>query len=243
MSTVPAVVFAAPGTNRDGDVAFALAQAGADAVTVPLAEATPEVLRHARLAVVAGGFSFADGLGSGRLFALELAARLGDSLRAFVAAGRPVIGICNGFQTLVRVGLLPGSLGHNSSGQFQCRWVDLAVDPASRCVWTRGIERLACPVAHGEGRYVATGESIAALRYVNPDGERASGEFPFNPNGADDDLAGVTDVGGLVLGLMPHPENHVLARQHPRWRRPDHVLGTHSCLPLFLNGVHHAKES
>jgi phosphoribosylformylglycinamidine synthase subunit PurQ / glutaminase len=243
MSAVPAVVFAAPGTNRDGDVAFALGQAGARAVTVPLTEATPAVLRNARVAVVAGGFSFADGLGSGRLFALELGARLGDSLRQFVEAGRPVIGICNGFQTLVRVGLLPGSLGHNASGVFQCRWVDLAVDPATPCVWTRGIDRLACPVAHGEGRYVATSESTPAVHYVRPDGTEPNGSFPANPNGADDDLAGVTDESGLVLGLMPHPENHVLPRQHPQWRRPDHVLGSHSCLPLFINGVTHAQES
>jgi phosphoribosylformylglycinamidine synthase len=241
--SVAAVVLAAPGTNRDGDVAFALREAGAEAHTVPLAEVTADVLRDAQIGVVAGGFSFADGLGSGRLFALELEVRLGDALREFVADGHPVIGICNGFQTLVRVGLLPGSLGHNAGGAFQCRWVDLAVEPASSCIWTRNITSMSCPIAHGEGRYVAAPDSLVALRYVEPNGARANGAFPANPNGADDDIAGVTDRSGLVLGLMPHPENHVLDRQHPRHFRPDHIAGAGSCLALFANAVTHVKET
>lgn len=253
MTVVPAVVLAAPGTNRDVDVAHALELAGASVTIVPLAEVDATSLRAARLAVVAGGFSFADALGSGRLFALELAERLGDSLADFVSHGRPVLGICNGFQVLVRAGLLPGStgraaLGHNAQGRFECRWVTLAAEPSSRCIWTTGLtDALLCPVAHGEGRFHAepdTMEALAvngqiALRYRRADGSAADGTFPFNPNGSDGDIAGICDPSGVVLGLMPHPEDHVLDRQHPRWTRGE---TTGSCRALFAHGIHHAKE-
>jgi phosphoribosylformylglycinamidine synthase subunit PurQ / glutaminase len=253
MTAVPAVVLAAPGTNRDVDVAAALRLAGAEPRIIPLAEASTESLADARIAVVAGGFSFADALGSGRLFALELANRLGDTLSGFVAAGRPVLGICNGFQTLVRAGLLPGptgqaALGHNSTGRFECRWVTLEADLTSRSIWTQGItETVCCPIAHGEGRFHADPATMAALaangqialRYRRLDGASAEGAFPFNPNGSDDDIAGICDPTGVVLGLMPHPEDHVFTRQHPRWTRGE-TAG--SCLPFFANGVRHAKE-
>jgi phosphoribosylformylglycinamidine synthase subunit PurQ / glutaminase len=240
VSSPTAVILASPGTNRDRDMAFALEQVGMSATIVPLAEVTTTAIRDATLMVVAGGFSFADALGSGRLFALELQARLGDTLREFVDRGRPVLGVCNGFQTLVRTGLLPGALGHNASGAFTCRWVTLAPDTASTSIWTRGIESLSCPVAHGEGRYLPAAGALTALRYVNADGSRANGAFPANPNGSPDDVAGVTDATGHVLGLMPHPENHVLAHQHPRWRRG---ATTGSCLELFRNGAAYAQQS
>ncbi len=253
MTSVPAVVLAAPGTNRDVDVAAALELAGASVTIIPLAEADTTVLRSARLAVVAGGFSFADALGSGRLFALELAERLGESLGEFVAAGHPVLGICNGFQTLVRSGILPGpssqaALGHNAHGRFECRWVTLEAEPTSTCIWTQGIaDELLCPIAHGEGRFHAEPDTLAklaangqiALRYRRPDRSAADGAFPFNPNGSDEDIAGICDPTGMVLGLMPHPEDHVLNRQHPRWTRGE---TSGSCRTLFANGVRHAKE-
>jgi phosphoribosylformylglycinamidine synthase subunit PurQ / glutaminase len=214
------------------------------ATVVPLSEASGASVRDARMVVVAGGFSFADALGSGRLFALELSARLGDALHEVVAAGRPVLGICNGFQTLVRTGLLPGSLGHNQPSDdrgagFTCRWVHLAPEASTACIWTKGLSLLSCPVAHGEGRYCPTDDSRVVLRYAHADGSLAAGSFPANPNGAPADVAGVTDATGVVLGLMPHPENHVLPRQHPSWRRGD---ATGSCLGLFANGAAYAKE-
>jgi len=135
MSRPQAVVLAAPGTNRDHDVSFALELAGAAPRIVLLAEllADPALLRDAQLLVAAGGFSYADALGAGRMWSLELSHGVGDELTAFVAAGKPVIGICNGFQVLTRTGLLPGSLGHNESGHFQCEWVTLHAPP-SRCI-------------------------------------------------------------------------------------------------------------
>jgi phosphoribosylformylglycinamidine synthase subunit PurQ / glutaminase len=240
MTSAPAIIMASPGTNRDRDMAFALEQVGMTATIVPLAEVQPNVILDAALVVVAGGFSFADALGSGRLFALELQARLGDTLREFVAKGRPVLGVCNGFQTLVRTGLLPGALGHNAGGGFTCRWVTLAAEGTS--MWTAGLSTIMCPVAHGEGRYLPPSGATAnaALRYVSADGTSARGVFPANPNGSPDDVAGVADSTGLVLGLMPHPENHVLARQHPRWRRGD---TSGSCIELFRNGAVFAQQS
>ena len=243
MSRPRAVVLSAPGTNRDHDVAFALDLAGADPTITLLAAllADPSQLQAAQMLVIAGGFSYADALGAGRVWSLALTHGVGDALQEFVAAGKPVIGICNGFQVLTRTGLLPGALGHNASGHFQCEWVRLTV-PASRSIWTHGlsengIEPIECPIAHGEGRYVhpdvaalAANDQVA-LRYAISDTSR-------NPNGSVDDIAGVCDESGVVLGLMPHPENHVLARQHPRRAR-----GTQGGLglALFEQGVRYAK--
>lgn len=238
MSRPRAIVLAAPGTNRDRDVAFALKLAGAEPTVVLLAElvANPgALLRDGQLLVLAGGFSYADALGAGRMWSLTLTHRVGDVLARFVALGRPVLGICNGFQVLTGTGLLPGALGHNASGHFQCEWVALDA-PASKSIWTRNLAAIECPIAHGEGRYVhpdltalqAGGQ--VALRYArSPRGG--------NPNGSLDDIAGVCDESGVVLGLMPHPENHVLARQHPRRTR-----GTNAglCLALFEQGVQYA---
>lgn len=235
MSRPQAVVLAAPGTNRDADVRFALGLAGAESRTVLLAELLeqPGLLRDAQLLVVAGGFSYADALGAGRMWGLALQHGVGDSLQSFVAAGKPVIGICNGFQVLTRTGLLPGALGHNDSGHFQCEWVTLKSSP-SRCVWTDGLEPFDCPIAHGEGRYVHP--DIESLESAGQVALRYSGT---NPNGSMHDIAGVCDPTGVVLGLMPHPENHVLPRQHPR-----HGRGTagNLGLALFERGVAHARQ-
>jgi phosphoribosylformylglycinamidine synthase subunit PurQ / glutaminase len=179
-----------------------------------------------------GGFSYGDHLRCG---AIASRAPIMAAVRRHAEAGGPVIGICNGFQVLTRTGLLPGALGHNAGGEFDCRWVVLGVE-RSPCVWTKGIEDpIHCPIAHGEGRYVhpdpaslAEGGQVA-LRYRST-----------NPNGSVADIAGVCDSSGVVLGLMPHPENHIVPRQHPR-----HARGgggpAHLGLRLFQNGVRHAK--
>jgi len=136
MSRTKAIVITGPGTNRDGDAAAALRLAGADPTIVSATQLVEHraVLDEARIAVVAGGFSYGDALGAGRMLALDLTVMLGDALREFVAGGRPLIGICNGFQVLTRTGLLPGSLGHNANGRFDCRWVELEPQPGSPCV-------------------------------------------------------------------------------------------------------------
>lgn len=239
MSRVPAVVIAGPGTNRDLDVKAALELAGADVRIVLASELveTPWYLADARLAVVAGGFSHADSLGAGRMLALDLTIGLGDRLQQFVAAGRPVLGICNGFQVLTRTGLLPGALGHNAQGRFDCRWVVLDAVPKSNSVWVKGLDAtIHCPIAHGEGRYV----------HPDPDSLDAAGQIALryrstNPNGSVDDIAGVSDGSGMVLGLMPHPENHIVVRQHPHHTRGGGGV-EHLGLRLFDNGVAHAKQ-
>ena len=235
-----ALVVRSPGTNRDHDVAFALELAGASAqrVSLPQLRENPGSIHHAQMVIFAGGFSYADALGAGTLAALQIATSLGDTLREFLAAGNPVLGICNGFQMLVRSGLLPGSLTHNESGAFTCRWVTLETTAGATSVWTAGItEPIECPVAHGEGRYLAEPSILSAhsaLVYAND----------TNPNGSAANIAGVTDASGLVLGLMPHPENHVLARQHPQFtrRRSGNTAAKAGLgLPLFTSGVNYVR--
>lgn len=238
MTRATAFVVTGPGTNRDAAAVRALELCGARAQVVSSAQlvAAPELLDTAQLLVIAGGFSHGDALGAGRMLALELTrdggGRLGDALRRFVETGRPVLGICNGFQVLTRAGLLPGALGHNDHGRFRCEWVRLEVAP-SRSVWTAGIDTaIDCPIAHGEGRYV----------HADPGALAASGQVAVrylgtNPNGSVDAIAGVCDESGLVLGMMPHPEDHVLAEQHPHHPRSDTGRGGLG-LQIFAAGLH-----
>ncbi|MEM9711258.1 MAG: phosphoribosylformylglycinamidine synthase subunit PurQ [Actinomycetota bacterium] len=244
--TPRALVLSARGTNRDGELAAALELAGAETdirLVSELRERGDDWSGY-QLVAVPGGFSHGDALGAGRLLGLDLAGWFGDRLAAHVERGRPVIGICNGFQALVRAGMLPGAddgpalLAHNDSGRFECRWVELLPQPGSP--WTSRLdEPIRCPVAHGEGRWVGPSDRVA-FRYADHKGDPAGGAYPANPNGSADDIAGVFDPTGLVLGLMPHPEDHVLTRHDPhRRRRP----WSGSCLPLFEGGVAHAAAT
>ena len=262
-----ALILQATGTNRDQDVAQALHMAGARTEIVPLNRLRfgERHFGDYQLLVLPGGFSYADALGAGKLLALDLQAYFADQVRAFVASGKPVIGICNGFQALVKSGILraledpallvasangplpQATLTFNQQGHFECRWVRLS--PVSQtCLWTRGLSEIYCPVAHGEGNFVtASPAMLAALQsaaqiglvYSTEDGKAALGAYPANPNGSQLDIAGVCNPQGNVLGLMPHPENHILPHQHPRWTRGEH---SGSGLPLFINGVRFAAQ-
>ncbi len=250
-----AIVLQAYGTNRDFDVMDALTLAGADATGVPLNELRnhKSLLADFQLLVVPGGFSYADALGAGKLLALDLASYFADEVSTFVEAGKPVLGICNGFQALVKAGILPGkekqanvkneaTLTFNANGHFECRWVNLK-STSQTCIWTKGLDEIiACPIAHGEGNFQSIetmpSEHIALI-YVNEDGSPANGAYPMNPNGSTMDIAGITNAKGNALGLMPHPENHIYSWQHPRHTRGE---TSGSGLKLFENGVNYARQ-
>ena len=239
-----ALVLRAPGTNCDRETALALELAGArpERVHVEALLAGEADLDRFGLLVLPGGFSFGDHLGAGALWAHRLIAAQ-EALARFVEDGRPVLGICNGFQALLRLGLLPGgALGANASGRYECRWVRLQRPKNASTPLLAGIDRISLPVAHGEGRYVA--ESDAELRrlwergnvalvYVDDDGPTAA--YPANPNGSDGAVAALSNDAGNVLGLMPHPERAVLPGMAPAGREDG--VG----LAIFRNAVAMAK--
>lgn len=231
------LILHANGTNRDQELATAFELAGAQAEIVHLNHLRDRKKRWQdyQMLAIPGGFSYGDTLGAGRLLALDLRIYFADEVRTFVESGKPVIGICNGFQALVKTGLLPNShqglqdatLTFNAGGQFECRWVTLHAQ-SKICLWTRELsEPIYCPVAHGEGRFELGDAKLLdklraqdqlALCYADSDGSPAD-QYPFNPNGSVAAIAGVCNPQGNVLGLMPHPEDHVLPYQHPRWTR------------------------
>jgi phosphoribosylformylglycinamidine synthase len=222
---------------------------------------------------VPGGFSFGDHLGSGRLLGNRLRFALRDQLQKFVSSGKPIIGICNGFQALVKTGLLPGpenaslepdliqraSLTLNNTGRYEDRWVTLEFDSQSPCIWTKDIQRIECPVRHGEGRFVmptdAELDRLSAnhqltVRYADPSTEPGTNPsddllpFPLSPNGSMRNIAGVCDPTGLVFGLMPHPEAF-----YTMWLHPEHTSmklnedeWEGSGLQIFRNAVEYVRS-
>jgi phosphoribosylformylglycinamidine synthase len=236
MARPRALVLRAPGTNcdRETEYAFELAGADADRIHVNALVAQPRLLDDYQIFCVPGGFSYGDDVSAGRILASELNAALVEGLHKFRGDGKLVIGICNGFQTLLKAGLLvgaeqgttPATLTWNDTGRYQDRWVRLAVT-SDRCEFLRGIDELLLPVAHAEGKFVVRDEATLGrldrggqltLRYAP---RLAGGAFPDNPNGSQDNVAGVCDETGRVFGLMPHPERFVTPTQHPRWTRWD----------------------
>jgi phosphoribosylformylglycinamidine synthase len=249
------LILHATGTNRDVEAAKAVELAGGDPsiMHVNQLRERPAQLHDFQMFVLPGGFSYGDDLGAGRLWASDLRWLFQEELTEFIEAGKPVLGICNGFQALVKSGWLPGppsagaqaTLTRNESSRFECRWVWLEPEPESPCVFTKGLaERVYCPVAHGEGRFVPRDETAlealhsghrVALTYVERDGGPAG--YPANPNGSVAGIAGICNERGNVFGLMPHPEDHVVPEQHPRYARDE---GGELGLVLFVRGVEYA---
>jgi phosphoribosylformylglycinamidine synthase subunit PurQ / glutaminase len=252
MATPAALILRAPGANCDEETQFAFERAGAraDRIHVQRLRDNPHLLRDYQILAIPGGFAYGDDIAAGRILAAELNSFLADSLRQFRDADKLVIGICNGFQVLLKAGLLIppdddgplATLAHNQNGRFNARWIQLRATPGA-CVWLKGCDQLFLPVAHGEGKFVCRKEWILkgleqsgqiVLRYVVSADQ--AGSPSHNPNGSQGDVAGLCDVSGRVLGLMPHPERHVMPTQHPRWTR-DGLRTEGDGLKLFRNAI------
>ena len=240
------------GTNCDGETAhaFELARSTVDRVHLNQVLQHPALLGDYQILAIAGGFSYGDDIAAGKILANQLTHHLREPLRKFVDDGKPIIGICNGFQVLVKTDLLPGSgastdaqtatLAHNDSGRFICQWVRVKA-VSQKCVWTQEIQEIELPIAHGEGKFVPASDAIR--RQLQADDQIALVYTSPNPNGSTDAIAGVCDATGLVLGLMPHPERHVSAFQHPAWTRRDTSAQEGSGLQVFRNAVRHVTQS
>ncbi len=259
MATPKVLILRSPGANCDAETQFAFEKAGAIAerVHVNRVREHPKLLHQYQILCVPGGFSYGDDVGAGKILAHQLASSLGDMLREFRDRENLILGVCNGFQVLLKAGLLIqpdedgplATLTFNTHG-YQDRWLTLQATPGN-CPFLTGIDRMLVPMAHGEGRFVCrkdwilqgleqTGQFV--LRYVTPDGRPANGVFPDNPNGSQADVAGVCDASGRVLGLMPHPERHALGTQHPRWTR-EGLKDEGDGMQLFHNAVAHFQTA
>ena len=244
MTKVKAMVLTGYGLNCDNETDYSLHLAGADSRRMHINQlienaqnGSGTVLRDYQLLVFGGGFSWADDHGAGVLMASKMKRHLGEQLKAFVDAGNLILGICNGFQALVNLGLLPGfdgqygdrkvALTHNDSGNFIDCWVRLKINTQSPCVFTKGIHQAEFPVRHGEGKFYASDDTLkrlfeneqVVLQYAGSDGRPAAGRWPANPNGSLSDIAGMCDSTGRIFGLMPHPEAFNHFTNHPDWTR------------------------
>lgn len=268
MGTVNTLVITGYGTNSHMETAHTARLAGADrADVVHFSDIVTSKVRLAdyHFLVFPGGFLDGDDLGAAHAASMRWrhlkdseGTALLHSLTEFLDAGKVVLGICNGFQLLVKLGLLPAldgkrferqvSLGHNDSARYEDRWVHLGVNPASPCVFTKGIDRLYIPVRHGEGKLVLgdadylarlQAENLIALQYIDADSGLPTQEYPANPNGSPLGIAGLTDPTGRVLGLMPHPEAFHHATNHPAWTRGE--IDKPGTL-LFVNAIRYLRQ-
>jgi phosphoribosylformylglycinamidine synthase len=252
------------GTNCDQETAFAFSKAGAWAGLVHINRliAGKRHLSDYQILAIPGGFSYGDDIAAGKILANELRYKLIEDIQRFIREGKLIVGICNGFQVLVKSGLLPGnndltqeaSLIINDSGKFEDRWVYLRKShianriSQNKCIWTRNLpEVIYLPVAHGEGKFITKDKSAlerltrngqVVFQYCDGKGELA--DYPCNPNGSVDNIAGVCDETGRILGLMPHPERHLGVSQHPRWAKLKH---RGDGLAIFRNGIEYARRN
>jgi len=250
------------GINCDYETEFAfnMDSVGGDARRVHINDLIDgrDSLDNYHILAFPGGFSFGDDIAAGKVLALKFEYNLGRRLEKFIKDGKLVIGICNGFQAMAKMKILPRldrtnnqdvTLTFNDSGRFEDRWVYLKVNPRSPCIFTRGIERLYLPVRHGEGKFIPASEQIrrslraneqVVVKYSAPDGQ-TNPPYPLNPNGSIDSIAGICDPSGRIFGLMPHPEGYLFRTQHPRWTRenlPEEGQG----VQVFRNAVEFARK-
>ncbi len=265
-SDVRALIITGFGLNCEAESARAFELAGATAEQVHLNDLLDgrRALDEFHILVFIGGFSFGDHIASGRVLANRLKRRLAEPIQQFVADGKLVVGICNGFQVLVKLGVLPGldgdyrrqsvTLTWNDTGVFRDAWVHLAIEPDSPCIFTRGLDPLYLPVRHGEGKFLALddatldrleSEGLVACRYADADTGEPTDAYPHNPNGSTHAIAGLCDPTGRIFGMMPHPEAFLFPWNHPHYSRL-RLTGDEPTagggLPLFRNAVAFARE-
>lgn len=264
-AAVRVLVLTGLGLNCEAETAQGFRMAGAEPEQVPLAEllAGGRELGSYDIVAMIGGFSFGDHLGAGVVYANRLRCRLGDQLERFIVGGGLVIGICNGFQAMARLGLVPGldgdygrqrvTLAANERLGYRDAWVRLRVEPATKCVWTRGITEIELPARHGEGRFLAESEAVleriegegqVALRYVDEKGNPTEA-WPGNPNGSRGGIAGICDPTGRVFGLMPHPDAYLYGIHHPQWTRKKlrgELRDEGEGVRIFRNGVEEVRR-
>ncbi len=266
-TTPKVIVLRTAGTNCDEETAFAFKDFGAavDLVHINRLFHGEAQLRDYHIMVLPGGFTYGDDIAAGRILANELTKRLGADICQFIGDGKLILSICNGFQVLVRCGILPGpltdeesnahdssqkvTLTFNDSGKFEDRWTHLRL--SGRSVWTEGLDDIIyIPVAHAQGKFVARDDDVLkrlqqngqiVFRYCDKDGRPSA--YPGNPNGSVDDIAGITDKTGRILGLMPHPERHFLFTQHPFWTRLHKNGRRGHGAKIFENGINYVKRN
>lgn len=261
LKKVKTIVLRAAGTNCDRETKYVFEASGAEAepVHINALKRGDIKLDDYHIIAIPGGFSYGDDIAAGRIFANELTGKASDQLARFIADGKLIIGICNGFQIMAKAGLLPGINGgaarpkmtvfDNDSGKYECRWVHLKRVDNDNCIFTRGMpEIIELPVAHGEGKVMFDSDDTRSalwknnqvvFQYVDEKGK--FGAFPVNPNGATDHIAGVCDPTGRIFGLMPHPERYAVPWHHPSWTRGG-TPATASGILIFRNAVKFAKK-
>jgi phosphoribosylformylglycinamidine synthase I len=265
MSKIKVIILRTAGTNCDMETAFAFEKVGAsaDLVHINSLASRTATLDNYQILAIPGGFTYGDDIASGKILANEIKYKLKDEIIGFIKKGKLIIGICNGFQVLVKSGLLPNSAGTfddievtlsiNDSGKFEDRWVYLKRQKSEakgqNCIWTEGIEDIVyLPVAHAEGKFIPRdektlesirGTGLVALTYCDENGKEA--KYPANPNGSVEGIAGISDPTGRIFGLMPHPERHIFNTQHPRWTRIKEKKSPDG-LAIFENGVKSASS-
>ncbi len=228
------------GLNCEDETEHAFRMVGADVKKVHVNDllSKPDMLEDCQLIALVGGFSFGDHIASGKVLANIYRFNLGGELQNFIKNGKLIFGECNGFQTMVKLGILPGinndyrtqtvTLMNNDSGRFEDRWVSLHVNPDSKCVFTKGIEKMYLPVRHGEGKFVTKDISVLdhlreknqiVMKYTDENTGKPTMTYPQNPNGSADSIAGICDETGRVFGLMPHPTAYLSPYNHPCWTR------------------------
>jgi phosphoribosylformylglycinamidine synthase len=261
MKAVKTLVLRAAGSNCDYETVHAFQQVGSEVSLIHINQvvAGKITLSDFHILAIPGGFTYGDDISAGKILANELKYKLNDQLAEFIQAGKLIIGICNGFQVMVKAGLLPevnlengeqqATLTNNDSGKFEDRWIYLK--PVSqKCIFTQGIEKsVYFPVAHAEGKFIPKDDTVLqrlrnndqiVFQYATPDG-KVDG-YPWNPNGSVENIAGICDATGRIFGLMPHPERHIHPTHHPRWTR-EGLKSEGDGVMIFRNAVNYVREN